>query len=485
MISTTTSARIASTKSSHQTYGIILILFLVLAVVTRFFGLWQWAYELDEIFTLQDSLSGGYSGSTHPAMYFLVDISLAIFGATEFAARLPAALFGVAGIIGFFLLSRSLLGHWAAVTGTLFLVLNAWHLEQSQFARFYSALFFFATCAYFLHFRALKQGSLKLLFVTLAVCAVGLSFHTTFLIVPFTLFVFSVLAFFIPEFRPSERSQAVAKVHMFIGLGGAILIGLPLAYIVLSNWVSHSQGEIGGWGEGPFHQVLALSKNVGFSLFIAAIAGMVLLFRSYKVLGYYFAINFGIALVFLTVGSLFMDMRPGYIFFSLPLIMAAAGFLGSEFIRGLSSPRLVGFLPSLIIAASLLPEFTSFYTSKMTLDIRDSVRFLQENYQPGDRILAFNPEVHHYLKQNERDYATVPWMGGDFTENWDEKLAPYADGNERLWIVILQHRSRPSESLQTWLFNNSALVFEKQSRRFDYGVDQIRIFRQLAPAFTP
>ncbi|MEO8604684.1 MAG: glycosyltransferase family 39 protein [bacterium] len=68
-------------------------------------------------------------------VYIYSDIlPVKLLGLSEFSARLPAALFGAATVLGLFLLGRALFGAWVGLWAGLFLAVCPWHLHFSRIA---------------------------------------------------------------------------------------------------------------------------------------------------------------------------------------------------------------------------------------------------------------------------------------------------------------------------------------------------------------
>lgn len=125
----------------------IVVILLVVGVALRFHqldakGLWG-----DEIWTAQWSqgpLNEVWSNLTlvpdiMPLTYVLVGISTR-FGSSEFWVRLPAALFGVAGLLIFYLLANRVLGRRTALVSAVLIALSPIHIWYSQDARYYTQL---------------------------------------------------------------------------------------------------------------------------------------------------------------------------------------------------------------------------------------------------------------------------------------------------------------------------------------------------------
>lgn len=155
--------KIESEKISRSTL-IILILLTFFGLVLR---LWNLNSDLwvDEVYTLIDfvripfaeSLTSFPSQNQHLLYTITAHASIEIFGESAWALRLPAVLFGVAGIPALFLLCRKLLGEKEAILAAALMTVSYHHVWFSQNARGYTGLLFFTILATWLWFEALEK----------------------------------------------------------------------------------------------------------------------------------------------------------------------------------------------------------------------------------------------------------------------------------------------------------------------------------------
>ena len=118
--------------------------------------------ELYQVFAAQVLDAGGQPALPSGVPYdrgidvtHLVDWSMDQFGSTPWAARLPAALFGVLNLILFAAVLWALGGPWVAVWGTLFLAIYPEAVSESRFLRFYTYQLVFGLVAFYAGWRAL------------------------------------------------------------------------------------------------------------------------------------------------------------------------------------------------------------------------------------------------------------------------------------------------------------------------------------------
>jgi 4-amino-4-deoxy-L-arabinose transferase-like glycosyltransferase len=84
------------------------------------------------------------SANQHVLYATLANISVAVFGATEAAVRLPAVLFGVAAIFALYYLARILTSESEALWATALLTVMYHHIWFSQNARGWTGVVFFS-----------------------------------------------------------------------------------------------------------------------------------------------------------------------------------------------------------------------------------------------------------------------------------------------------------------------------------------------------
>ena len=98
------------------------------------------------------------SNNNHPLYSLLAHAAIALFGEHPWSVRLPALLFGVAGIPAAYLLGREVTSNREAALASTLLAVSYHHAWFSQNARGYTALAFFATLCTWLLLRGMRGG---------------------------------------------------------------------------------------------------------------------------------------------------------------------------------------------------------------------------------------------------------------------------------------------------------------------------------------
>ena len=96
------------------------------------------------------------SANQHLLYSVLGSLSFAAFGESEAAARLPALVFGVLGVMALYFLGRAVAGEREAVASALLLAVSYHHVWFSQSARGYTGMVFFTILGTSLFLRALR-----------------------------------------------------------------------------------------------------------------------------------------------------------------------------------------------------------------------------------------------------------------------------------------------------------------------------------------
>ena len=177
--------------------------------------------------------------------------------------------------------------------------------------------------------------------------------------------------------------------------------------------------------------------------------------------------------VFLIGLSVVTTVRPDYVFYALPLFLLSAAYLCDESRKSLANKKLVAHAISIILIFTMLPEFVSYYTSKQSLDVRDAIKFVERDFQVGDKVL---PLVDGFEYYSNMELEKLPRSAYVESIDWPTELQPYAKSKDRLWVIVPLRRKEISAKLRKWLSENTSLIWQKQSNRYDYTVDGYQIY---------
>jgi len=443
---------------NKQTQEVLIVCVLsLLALATRAYGIWEWPIAGDEYFTnaWAEKRATGIVGS---AYYALVLGSQAVFGATNWAARLPSVVLGVLSIPAFYLMCRSMFGRKAATIGCVFIILSEWHLYHSQIARFYSGVFLFGTISYHSYYLSLRRNRYIYLFYFFSSSIVAVSFHATAIFVVVSCATYSLLRVLDPRGGEAGLSRSMAKVHLLICVAAAV-ISLPIFFDIARSWSMNPRGS----SVNTLRTVLGVVENMGFAVFVSAFLGLAYLcFESTQKL-YLFSALIVVPLFSVFIFSVVLPpSRPRYMFYSLPVFFSLSAFFCDSLDSKIKNYVSIEAGTIIVISSFMAIGFLSYYSGRITLDIRDPIRFVEEEYRTDDTVVVFSYSIRDYLDEGiDVDKITKPaWKGG---------LVPVVEKEGRTWVIVDTYRTASlRRDLEAWLMENASLKWRKKETRFDY-----------------
>jgi len=253
---------------------VLVILLLAVATALRFIdldnGLW-----VDEIMTYVNyagapfgRLVSTYDSQNHHILYSLsTHAAFLLFGAGAWALRLPAVLFGVAGIWALYLFACEVATRREALLSVALLTFSYHHVWFSQNARGYTALLFFTLIASWLLVRALREHRLSLWIGYAIAVALGVYVHMTMLFVVIGQFIVYLWKR-ISGAREDRRDMPAEFLAGFClaGLLTFVLYALVLPQLVGGTYLEGVQTTIETW-TNPLWTLLELLRGlqIGFA----------------------------------------------------------------------------------------------------------------------------------------------------------------------------------------------------------------------------
>ena len=444
-------------------------LLLLAALLFRVYGFWLWDVVDDEFFTVTKAHER-FDRFPNPTYYALVVLGYEVFGGSPWVARLPAVLFGVFSVPLLYAVWTPVVGRRIALIATSLLLFSAWHLWFTQYARFYSGVFFFATLSYAFFFRAIGSQSAGWLIAALAALGVAVSLHFTALLIGAGV----GLAYgFLWLSASRQDRKAAPNLSRFLLLGiVAGVLSLPFVWQTMQWWIGTGQN----WGYSGIKVLFQLVRYIQLPLVAAALVGMVALFFSERRTFFVLALCFTAPLAILVLASHVMAISPYYAYYLLPLIVIVGAYGIVEITRQLPASRELGATIGIFVlfAMPMAPNLVSHFTGRGTLDFADVEHFVSENYRSGDQVLSFIPG----FELENRNARLLPFLGieRDNSVEWQEEIEKHWTTNGRLWIVVSSKRASLATELEQWLRCNSDLVWRAYARRYDYEVDGYEVY---------
>jgi 4-amino-4-deoxy-L-arabinose transferase-like glycosyltransferase len=456
-------------KIRHYDQLIVVFALTLAALATHAYGLSKWNLIGDEYYTIFRAPER-YTSLVNPAGYALVLASIKIFGLSEWSARLPSFLLGILTIPVFYLTWKQVVGKNAALFGAAITIASNWHLEWSQYARFYTGVFLFGSLSYYFYYVAIKEGRLSYLGGALFANLCAFLFHATAIFAPAACGAFSLLLLLLPE-TGVRYSRRIATIHLLI-LAAAVVALFPLLWGVLSGWQVNGQD----YGYKPIRLMLQLIKYIQVPVAIAAAFGLLLLLKQEIIKGIFFAVGVGIPVTALLIGSGIMYVRPDYVFYAIPLVYLLAGVFCEGTRQALAAQgRLASMGVASVVIISMLPAFVSYYSGKISLDFRQAVQFVEQSFRLGDKIIVFENDFRYYAAKS---YPIEPYPGYPYSDNvdWKHALQKYCNTDFRVWFILPVRRIPLARGLEAWLLDNASLAWRRYETRYDYTVRGYQIF---------
>ena len=457
-----------ATIRSEKLYWISAALTLGIGIFLRLYGIDQWPIQGDEYFTITKAYERA-NGWTNPLGYIMVVASFELFGVSEWSARLPSAILGIIMLPVYFLVALKIGGRRVALIATIFLSIHSWHIYQSQFSRFYTGELLFATLSIYFFCRAYDKGS----WTAYVNCLVTLAVAALFQKLAIALFgcyaVFSLFSLWRKTY-PNTQSRNIFRTTAILLFSGAIF-GVSAAANEIQNWYHSGQT----WGAPPFGVLLQLVKTTNLVVVVASLFGTLLLFQRSQNMAIYAICICGIPIVLMIIGASAMSLRPDYVFYVLPVVLMLAAYLCVKAGENASQPLLLIGCVSLLLVVPLALPTLSYFSSKLTYDIRAAVELVKSRLASKDRIVNFENSFKYYFNDDKR---LERYKGNPFSDgiDWDTRLELYRNSEFRTWFVVPVRRAPLAAGLKDWLYCNARLVRDYESVGFSYSVEGTQVF---------
>ena len=427
------------------------------------------------------------SREANMALYFVFLHYWVHFGTSEFALRMPSAVFSTVTIPVFYALARRLFDTRVALIACLLLCINALHLESAQNARSYALLVLLVTSSNLLLLHAAELPNLQRCSTYTAVTVLALYAHFFSLLVVAAQTSFLVLA----------RSHSKVGRPLYASCAVVVLFSVPIVlFIIFRNtgqldWVPRTgfwtvAGLFtglsgGGYGSVDISGGPAVERMLLLIYAVFLASGLVVCAKRRRVKGHecleFLSTALFIPIIVAIVVSIGVQpiFFPHYLEICLPpfLILVAAGI---EFLGARSS--LAGCLG--VIAILGLYEDVSYYKYSVKADFRDAVDYIARRGEPGDGVIIYIPDERWPFAYYCSHLATglrcpeivFPglntrfWIGGPYISD----SAPEVPGKEflgqlpcqyhRIWLVLYEEDA-VSGTIRNILNRNYVLRTEK------------------------
>lgn len=402
-------------------------------------GLWH-----DEILTLVryarmpfgEIISTYYDQNQHFLYTILAHASMELFGESAWSFRLPAVLFGVAGVWALFYFAIQVTSRKEALLSACFLAVSYHHVWFSQNARGYSGLLFWTLLASGLFLRGLKSDSRPLHWLLYGTSvALGIYTHLTMVLV-----VGAHFFYFMLHVIRDRKTRGLFQRAMLLGFGLSAVLTFQLHSLVLPQLLQ-GMGEVStvpAWTR-PLWAVIEFARaaRIGLSGSLAAAVGLAVFgagcwsyFRSTPVLLYLLVAPSAVG------GALVVAMGhhlwPRFFFFAFGFAIVVV-IRGCMVVGEAAAGKLAVLRRSPIPAGSaiclLLILFSSISLSRAYApkqDFQGALAFVESNRLPGDRVATVGLARFTY-----QHFYNTGWENIDSLQD----LQRMRSTSPRMWLV--------------------------------------------------
>jgi uncharacterized membrane protein len=276
-----------------------------------------------------------------PASHVLVELlahwSIAIFGETPFFVRLPAALFGIAGVAAVYALARQIFARGPALLAAGLLAVSYHHVFFSQDARGYTALILFFAVSSRLFLRFATGNDIPTLSglgytasTTLAAYA-----HPFGVFIPAAHFLIALFVSAGARTRAEAGSFPLIRYLLFLSAAGLLIVILyapllePMLSLARMNATTEAEGPRLGFGF-----LLEVFEGLRAAFFgpvgvaaagLVGLAGLVAWWRRDRLSVWVLVLP--IALQAAAFGALGFGIHPRYFAIALPLVFIVGAYV--------------------------------------------------------------------------------------------------------------------------------------------------------------
>lgn len=512
-------------------FAICIIIIVASGIVLRLYNLDAESLSHDEVsmaILAEEVLERGYAvktigpiekpSTTYELLPYPIALSIKIFGPSDFAVRLPAALFGTLTILLIYYIGIQLWGLWTGILAAAIYAFspisilwgsNAFHPQQAQFFTLLTSYLFYKSIdiqADIIKPNYLYGASISFLITYLTWEGAGL-------LLP---------AFFSYLLVAKGRDLSWIKCrHLWLALGiVGLAVILQLSRRILSN-VSYIIVGKGVSGESfrfffldPLYNPWFYIQNLLFAgnyivLTILVLLGLPLIFKDQGI-RYYFTL---LVLLLVLLTNLLPHQSTRYAYFLQPFLIlpavAIAICLASSIwkIQGKNSSWMLGTAKGLFNASFLLIIFLSTNTLVLQLyrlgsspervtqmlpeaywvDYRSTDRFIKDRLSPNDVIISLMPHtLKYYIDRRSNYYIQAytdrpifydvsgssagyldKYIGSPVIRNLAE-LKDVLNRHRRVWIIATPYtafQSNNDEAIIEYIGKNSEIAYESYETR--------------------
>jgi uncharacterized membrane protein len=359
------------------------------------------AVNFIEVPSIWTTLFSNDAFNNHIGYSMMARFAEAVFGHSEWALRLPAAVLGIATLIVFYYFGRGLVGPAAALVATFLLAVSPPHIAWSVAARGYSALIFFTLLSSQLFFRLLAHTTRRdaIFFVAVSVFGIYVHLYAVFVTAVQVVFLFLLLAN--QRLRKKDggnvaRESLRTLLTSFVIIAVfALLLYVPVLRIMARDLVQRGRSDFDATFPGAVLQDLTGGNwlPVVLPVLLVSLVGWLALVRSRPKEATYFAVLFIGPLLTVWVARPF-DLYTRFFAYWLPyyVLLIVAGLRALWAWAWPAGLRLAGYsariLASVLVAALLFSWTVSWRDLVTDEGYRQVSQTIAANAGPSDAFCA-------------------------------------------------------------------------------------------------
>lgn len=440
----------------------LLILITLLGAILRIYKLGYSSFGLDEVYTLYTT-SHGFISPGHPPLSFIIVYQfIKLFGTSEFTARVPSALFGIATIPLVYLLGKEIFGREEGLISSFIISTSLWHIKLSQEARMYTELTFFVIAAFYFFILGIKKINLKFLFAsTFFLILAVYSHYSSILIIP-------VMLLYLVFSRKLLRKEIYSKtVPCFIIF---FVFSIPLFPLIL-ELLEFKLSDTARWGSPNMYFLLftIYELRLGISLSLFSIFGAFYVLIRRNALGVLLILYAGIPLLIFSLITSMGNVTPRYLLFTLPAFALLASHILMELYRNLKIGKAIslGFVVIILFSFQNIGAMYDYYSHYGYFrhversDWKQAASFVELNMEVGDLIASASvpPEIYRHYPSPVEYYLKKP----DFRLRDSDDFKMVANSSKRVWLFVGERDLRwmdKDNKVREWLNENCKIKKE-------------------------
>lgn len=461
-------------NGAAHTDRMLLYIAILIGTCLRLYHLGYQSIWGDESLTLQVYSVGSnfaelwaniWERAFHPPLYFLIVHYWTLLGQSEFMARFPSAVFGIAAIPVVYYAASRLFGSRVGGISALIVALSPFHTWYSQEARMYTLQILLSAASILFFIKAWKSREKwdMVRYVAVTLLAMFTQISSVLLVMSQGLLVLG------SSMKDWRKSAAWIGAQMVV-----MILFMPwgLHFLSVHSGVGSQDGAIGFQREtSPLHLAYALyTLSVGYSLgpsvsalhylspkiailrhmpvialsaAVFGLLGLLGLIRAYKTnrFGFWVLVTgFVVPVTLVGAASLLpgIPLNPRYIIASIiPYwIMLALG------VQSCLSTRMGFAVPAMavmLMGVSLHNHYFEPIYQKQ--DMRSAVSLINKQARPGDVVIASSIEIGgpfiYYFKRHDVPYFGYPPQPGLINRRTlPHDMRGILGGHKRAWLIL-------------------------------------------------